>query len=136
MTFTGAYVLTRALKACAYGAFCVFALGWVVEHCGDREVDVVMHVCEPNVVIDLGSEHVVIDEAPKKPLRFELRPGAHEFSVSRDGVALFKETVEAVRGTTLVLAAYDPAMTGTAPVPHDRVSRADRGHRRGRRRAE
>jgi hypothetical protein len=108
------YIVTRVFKFAAYGLFCFAVLGWIAENSGERKVDVVLHVLEPNVEIEVGPRRLVISEQPRNPISLTLRPGSHVLRVTRYGHRLLEESFEVGRGQNVVLAAYDQSKSSNA----------------------
>jgi hypothetical protein len=83
-------------------------LGWVVERCGPRDIEVVVHVMEPDVEVTIGDRPFKIEGRRHKPIVCELPPGWHRLIMRRGDRILFEDEFETRPGDWIVRTVWDP----------------------------
>jgi hypothetical protein len=97
----------RLFKGAAGSLLGLAVLGWVVEHCGPRNNEVVVHVMEPDVEVTVDDQIYQIDSRRYEPIACELAEGRHHLLMRRGDCVLFDEWFEVRPGQNVVLTAWD-----------------------------
>jgi hypothetical protein len=90
-------------------------LGWAAVHSGPTRGEVVVHVTEPDVEVEVGGRTFRIEDRRHAPIVCELTPGWHDLVMRRRGRVLHEESFELRAGMSVVLTAWDPNRDRAGP---------------------
>jgi hypothetical protein len=107
--FVRASDFRRVARVVTGGLLALAILGWVAARVGTLTGEVVVHVVEPDVEVDVGGHTFVIEGPRHEPVVCELPFGRHDLAMSRAGRVLYLETFEVQPDHNTVLVAFDPA---------------------------
>ncbi|WP_169974463.1 hypothetical protein [Tautonia rosea] len=91
-------------------------LAWIASRAGSAG-EVIIHVTESNVQIDVAGYTFDIDDQLYDPIVLDLSSGSYELVLNRDDQVLYRETFEVRSGETCILTAYDPNRPDSNPSP-------------------
>jgi hypothetical protein len=114
------------LGFCKYLLWCLGMCGlaavilWqVVESCGARYGQAIVHVSEPGTLIMVDDVTQSVNAWHGAPFVFDILPGKHRALLLRKGVIIDDQTFETSQGGDFVLALCDQKQYGQVSVPMD-----------------
>jgi hypothetical protein len=120
-------IISRMIKLVAGCLLGMAVLGWVVDHCGSRNNEVIVHVMEPDVEVTFGDQTYQIKGRRYDPIVCDLSPGWHRLIMRRGDRILFEESFEVRPGQNVVRTAWNPehsrAASAAGPCPGPGPSR-------------
>jgi hypothetical protein len=91
------------------------AILWqIVEHSGPPRCQVVVHVTEDDVDVEVDGWDYRVKSTMASPIVLDLRPGRHTLRMSRRGRLLYEESFTLRPGRDVVLTAWDEGNRQTA----------------------
>jgi hypothetical protein len=102
----------QGLLACALAGSVFW---WVVEHSGEGEGAVIIHVMELDVEVIIAGRVYYVQEATAAPFVLRLPPGTYDFRVRRRNAVLHAESFTLRGGESMVLAAISDERGALAP---------------------
>ncbi|WP_422929461.1 hypothetical protein [Singulisphaera sp. PoT] len=109
----GVRIVLSKLTGGAIGSMvAILWLWWVVAHVGPQTGNVLIHVTEPGVALNLDGKVSYLADVTDTPIAFDLPAGDHRLTMYRGEEILYTEAFRLARGEERILTAWRQPIPG------------------------